>query len=120
MFMQSINEAYHKKTMAIFSIPETFVHIDTSNLQKVTPEMEEFLKLHLDYDNLVNALLTTIFHYVHNENKAIGIEGLEKKVEEVLQLLRETDVQPKKSNSAPVTQLSLIDQLDELLNEFGD
>lgn len=111
----------YDKTFTVITVPETFVHIETGTLQKITPEMERFFHKHIEQSSLIDALMTAIFQYVHEDSQAVELERLEGKMDEVLLLLKENKFKVSVSVPKQITneQIDLPDQLDELLDEFG-
>lgn len=117
--MQSKDNGFDKTTLTIFTIPESFVHIETGKLQNVTPEMYRFFQEHVDQNNLINAFMTAIFQYVHGDRHTVNCDKLEMKMEEVLQILKDKNFYVPAQMEAATVQVDLPDQLDDLLDEFG-
>jgi hypothetical protein len=110
---------FKETPLTIFTIPETFVHIETGKHHKVTPEMHVFFQKHIQQHSLIDAFMTAIFHHVHGERQAIDLERLETKMEEVLHLLKEKNFCAPAPEQTDAAQVDFPEQLDELLDEFG-
>ncbi|MGJ7920249.1 hypothetical protein [Neobacillus sp. LXY-4] len=119
MSMQSKENGDEKRTLTIFTIPEKFVHIETGKFQKVTPEMFRFFQEHQEQNNIVEALMTVVFHHVHGDRYPVNLDRLEMKMEEVLQLLKDKNYYVPAQVQAASALEDLPDQLDDLLDEFA-
>lgn len=130
------NEAVNTQ-LTIITIPESFVHIGTEMNQKVTAEMYGFIQGHIEQNTFNHAILTALYHYVHDfhaDREAVDLDSLEVKMDKILQLLNgqkitiQTVSPPaslphaassgSRTENAPVKG-DLLGHLDELLEEFG-
>ncbi|WP_318507405.1 hypothetical protein [Bacillus sp. T3] len=119
MLMQSKESGSTNNTLTIFTIPESFVHIETGEIQKVTPEMHRFFQKHLEQNNVINAFMSAVYDSVHDNRQSVELVGLERKVEEVLQLLKGNNLVSAPVEKTFTDQIDLPNDLIELLDEFG-
>lgn len=117
--MQSKENRTTSNTLTIFTIPESFVHIETGEIQKVTPEMHRFFQKHLEQNNLINAFMSAVYDSVHDNKQSVELVGLERKVEEVLLLLKGNNLVSTPVEQTFTEQVDLPNDLVELLDEFG-
>lgn len=117
--MNSKESGHDNSTLTIFTIPETFFHIETGKHQSITPEMHDFFQKHVKQHKIIDAFMTAVFHYAHGSSQSENFDRLEGKMEEVLRLLNEKQLNFGTVEQTSNSHVELPEQLDELLSEFG-
>lgn len=117
--MNSKENEHSNSTLTIFTIPETFFHIETGKPQSITPEMYDFFQKHIKHHKIIDAFMTAVCHYVHGNSQSENLERLEGKIEEVLRILNVTHFNVGGVEKTSRPHVDLPEQLDELLSEFG-
>ncbi|MEW9123977.1 MAG: hypothetical protein AB2421_14800 [Thermotaleaceae bacterium] len=112
-------------TLTIFTIPDSFVHIESGEQVKVSPEMYRFVQEHIEQNNIMNVFMTALFRYVHDNRQLVELGRLELKVEEIWRFLQSQKIHMPFPDQFTTTIKSAIEEedisnhLDELLDEFG-
>lgn len=118
--MKSKESGFHTSALTILEIPQAFTHIDRREIQKVTPEMQDFFQEHLKQNNVTDAILTAVFQYINKGNKSIDFERLDEKMDLVINILNEKEASLLSKKHQLLNKREREDlQLEELLDEFG-